>query len=278
MKSLSFILAAAALCAAIVRVHAAAPTLVWSDEFNQPESTGPDPAKWSFDLGEGRPRGWGNDELEAYTDSRDNALIVSDPAATDGRALAIRARRAGGHYTSARIRTESKFSFRYGRLEARARVPRGAGCWPAFWAIGVDKPLVGWPACGEIDVMEWVGAAPGRIKGSLHAFGYSGARCLNADCVLPNGASYSDAYHVFAVDWYPGEIHFLMDGAVYEVRRKGDLPAGSQWPYDRPFFILLNFAVGGRWPGPPDAETVFPQDYRIDYVRVYTLPGAEHGH
>jgi len=264
--------ALAFLLAALAPLHAAGPTLIWSDEFNQAESTGPDPAKWTFDLGAGNPPGWGNSELEIYTDSRSNALIVSDPAATDGKALALRARLENGRYTSARIHTASKFTFKYGRMEARARVPRGAGCWPAFWALGANKPDAGWPGCGEIDVMEWVGQKPGNIKGSLHAFGYSGGKCLNADCVLPGGASYSDAYHVFAVDWYPEEIRFSMDGAVYETRRKADIPAGSQWPYDRPFFILLNFAVGGKWPGPPNSETVFPQDFRIDYVRVYELP------
>jgi hypothetical protein len=133
---------------------------------------------------------------------------------------------------------------------------------------------VGWPACGEIDIMEWVGKDPADIKGSLHAPGFYGEHPLNADCVLPGGAVYGDAYHVFAVDWYPGEIVFSMDGKVYEVRRKADRPAGSQWPFDHPFRILLNFAVGGRWPGPPDSHTVFPQDYRIDYVRVYSLPAT----
>jgi len=199
-------------------------------------------------------------------------LIVSDPAATDGRALAIRAQDTNGSYTSARIKTSGTFTFQYGRLEARARVPSGVGCWPAFWALGSNNPTVGWPACGEIDVMEWVGQTPSHIKGSLHATGYSGGQSLNADCVLPGNSSYSDGYHVFAVDWYPNEIVFSMDGTVYEDQKESGIPAGSAWPFVQPFFIILNFAIGGNWPGPPDADTIFPQDFRIDYVRVYSLP------
>jgi beta-glucanase (GH16 family) len=271
-KSFQVSAAIAFFAAALMPLRAATPQLVWSDEFNQPLASGPDPTKWSYDLGVGNPPGWGNDELETYTSSRSNSLIVADADATDGRALAIRAQAANGSYTSARIQTGSSFSFTYGRLEARAKVPAGIGCWPAFWALGSDNATVGWPACGEIDVMEWVGQTPSHIKGSLHATGYSGGDSLNADAVLPNNASYSDAYHVFAVDWYADQIIFSMDGVVYEVRKKSDIPAGSSWPFNAPFFIILNFAVGGDWPGPPNASTVFPQDYRVDYVRVYSLP------
>jgi beta-glucanase (GH16 family) len=263
-----------ALAGPLLRAQPAAPVLVWSDEFNQPAGSQPDPSKWGYDLGVGDPPGWGNNELETYTSSPSNVLVVDDPAATDGKALAIRAQDSGGSYTSARIKTESTFTFTYGRMEARARVPAGVGCWPAFWALGSNITTAGWPTCGEIDVMEWVGQTPSHIKGSLHANGYSGGQSLNADCVLPGNASYSDAYHVFAADWYPDQVVFSMDGAVYEVRKKSDIPAGSQWPFDLPFFIILNFAVGGDWPGPPNSSTVFPQDFRIDYVRVYSLPPA----
>jgi beta-glucanase (GH16 family) len=133
---------------------------------------------------------------------------------------------------------------------------------------------VGWPDCGEIDVMEWIGKEPSRIKGSLHAPGYFANHSLNADVFLPDGAAFGEAYHVFAADWYPGEIVFSMDGVVYEDRKKADRPAGSKWPFDHPFQVILNFAVGGGWPGPPDSSTVLPQDYRVDYVRVYALPSA----
>jgi beta-glucanase (GH16 family) len=257
-----------------IRAGAVSPVLIWSDEFNQAEGSSPSPAKWSYDLGVGTPPGWGNDELETYTSSPANSLVVSDADATDGKALALRALAANGAYTSARIKTSATFSFKYGRMEARAKVPTGVGCWPAFWALGINNPQVGWPACGEIDVMEWVGQTPSHIKGSLHATGYSGGNSLNADSVLPGAESYSDAYHVFAVDWYPDQIIFSMDGTVYEVRKQGEIPAGSAWPFVQPFFIILNFAVGGDWPGPPDASTVFPQDFRVDYVRVYSLPAT----
>ena len=198
--------------------------------------------------------------------------MVSDPDATDGKALAIRAQSSGGSYTSARIQTGSTFSFKYGRLEARAKVPKGAGVWPGFWALGSNIGTAGWPACGEIDVMENVGQTPDSISGSLHATGYSGGSALTAQSVLSGGQAYADAYHVFAVDWYPDRIIWSVDGVVYEVQTEAGIPAGASWPFVQNFFIILDFAVGGNWPGPPNASTVFPQDYRVDYVRVYSLP------
>jgi beta-glucanase (GH16 family) len=252
---------------------AATPTLVWHDEFNQAVGTGPDPTKWTYDLGVGNPAGWGNNELESYTNSRSNSVIVADPNATDGKALAIIAQYTNGAYTSARLNTETTYSFQYGRLETRARVPTGAGLWPAFWTLGSDITTVSWPGCGEIDVMEWIGSVPGQVDGSLHATGYPGAG-LTASSVLPAGASYSDAYHVFAVDWYPAEIVFSVDGVVYEDQKEAAVPSGYQWPFTQPFFILLNLAIGGNFPGPPNSATMFPQSYLVDYVRVYSLPSS----
>jgi beta-glucanase (GH16 family) len=271
MKQREFLLLIGLVSTAASRLQAASPVLVWSDEFNQPASSGPDGSKWIYDLGTGEPTGWGNNELETYTDSRTNSFVAGDPAATDGYALVIRAVKSDSGYTSARIKTRD--TFQYVRFETRARIPSGAGCWPAFWALGGNLGAAGWPGCGEIDVMEWIGKVPGRIKGSLHAPGYSGNQSLNADVFLPNGAIFGEAgYHVFAADWYPDEIVFSMDGVVYEDRKKEDIPAGSKWPFDHPFQVILNFAVGGGWPGPPDSNTVFPQEYRVDYVRVYSLP------
>jgi beta-glucanase (GH16 family) len=255
------------------RAGAATPTLVWHDEFNQPVGSGPDTTKWTYDLGVGNPAGWGNNELETYTNSRSNSVIVADPDATDGKALAIIAQSSNGSYTSARLNTEATYSFQYGRLEARARVPSGVGLWPAFWTLGSDITTVTWPGCGEIDVMEWIGSEPGQVDGSLHATGYPGAG-LTASSVLAGGASYSDAYHVFAIDWYPAEIVFSVDGVVYEDQKEASLPAGYQWPFAQPFFILLNLAVGGNFPGPPNSATTFPQSYLVDYVRVYSLPSS----
>lgn len=269
MKAKNHRAAALALCCllgALPLARAATPTLVWSDEFNGTPGSGPDPAKWTYDLGGG---GWGNDELETYTNSRSNSLIVADPNALDGSALAIRAQDSSGNYTSARIKTEGIYSFQYGRMEVRASLPAGAGFWPAFWALGNNITTAGWPACGEVDVMEWVPQTPGEIYGSLHS---TGSNNLTEGYILPNNATYSNAYHVFAMDWYPNEIVFSMDGIVYEDQKESALAAGTAWPFDQPFFIILNLAVGGQWPGPPTTGTVFPADFRIDYVRVYSLP------
>src|ERR1019366_7140705 len=269
MRYRALALALAVLAGAPPRAHAATPVLVWSDEFNQAAGTQPDPAKWAYDVGAGNPAGWGNNELESYTSSASNAQIVADPNATDGKALAITALKSSGAYTSARIYTNS--SFTACRLEARARMPAGAGVWPAFWALGSNINTVGWPACGEIDVMEWGGSSltPGDVQGSLHAPNY------NPTTVYPlaNNARFNDAYHVFAADCYPNEIVFSVDGTVYEDLKESAQPAGATWPFDAPFFILLNLAVGGNYPASP-AGTAFPQTYLVDYVRVYSLPSA----
>jgi len=242
-------------------------TLVWQDDFNQPLGSGPDPAKWVHDLGD---NGWGNRELQNYTDSRENSFVAPDADAAHGRALVIRAvRTPEGGYTSARLKTHGRFATVYGRIEARLRLPRGQGIWPAFWMLGDNIEQVPWPACGEIDVMELIGHQPGTLYGTLHGPGYSGDQGLSKSTVLPGGATFNDAYHVFAVDWQPGRIDWLLDGRVYHSLTPASLPRGTRWVFDgAPFFLLLNFAVGGRWPGYPDATSVFPQEYRIDYVRV----------
>ena len=247
--------------------HAAPP--LWQDEFNQPAGTGPDPAKWTHDLGSS---GWGNKELQAYTASRENSFIVADPEATDGHALVLKAvRAADGSYTSARLKTQGKFATGYGRIEARLKLPRGQGIWPAFWMLGDDiNGAAPWPSCGEIDVVELIGHKPGTLHGTLHGPGYSGQHGLTKSTVLPGGANFADAYHVFAVDWQPGKIEWLLDGKIYHTVTRADLPAGARWVFDDAHhFLLLNLAVGGLWPGYPDATTQFPQEYRIDYVRVY---------
>ncbi|MFZ5496982.1 MAG: glycoside hydrolase family 16 protein [Verrucomicrobiota bacterium] len=244
--------------------------LVWQDVFDQPEGSGPDPARWSHDLGAG---GWGNAELQTYTDSRANSVVVRDPAALNGRALAIRALRApDGGYTSARLTTQGRFSIAHGRIEARLKLPQGQGIWPAFWMLGDGFGRVPWPDCGEIDIMELVGHKPGTLHGTLHGPGYSAGEGITKSVVLPGGAAFADTYHVFAVDWRPGRIDWLLDGEPYHTLSPADLPAGSRWVFDdSPFFLLLNLAVGGRWPGYPDATTQFPQEYRVDYVRVSRL-------
>jgi beta-glucanase (GH16 family) len=256
-----------ALAAHLLTMISSASTPVWQDEFNQPVGSGPDPAKWVHDLGD---NGWGNQELQVYTDTRENSFIVADPDATDGRALVLKAVRTAGGYTSARLKTHGKFSTGAGRIEARLKLPRGQGIWPAFWMLGDKIDSLPWPACGEIDIVELIGHQPGTLYGTLHGPGYSGKHGLTKSTVLAAGATFSEGYHVFAVDWRPGRIDWLLDGKVYHSRTRADLPAGSKWIFDDiSCFLLLNLAVGGLWPGYPDATTQFPQEYRVDYVRVY---------
>jgi beta-glucanase (GH16 family) len=221
-----------------------------------------------YDLG---GNGWGNNELETYTSEPANASVAADAGASDGKALYIRAlKTASGGYTSARIKTLGKFAPIYGRIEARARLANGQGIWPAFWMLGSNISSVGWPACGEIDIIESINAAPKKVYGTLHGPGYSGDKALQGTTTLSNG-TLDQAYHVYAVDWSSDKIVWSFDGAAYYTVTPATLPAGSRWVFnDNPFFLLLNLAVGGNWPGSPDGTTAFPQTFAIDYVRVYS--------
>lgn len=243
---------------------------LWQDEFDQPIGSGPDLSRWTHDLGD---NGWGNAELQNYTDSRENSSVVADPAALNGKALVLKAvRTAKGGYSSARLKTQGKFSLTQGRIEARIKIPKGQGIWPAFWMLGESITRIGWPACGEIDIMEVVGHEPHRLHQTLHGPGYSAANGITKAITLPGDVSLSDDYHVYAVEWSPGRIAWFLDGRLNHVCTPADLPKGAKWVFDdSPFFILLNLAVGGRWPGYPDETTRFPQEMRIDYVRVYSL-------
>jgi beta-glucanase (GH16 family) len=248
-------------------------TMVWSDEFNQADGSKPDPKKWAFDIG---GNGWGNHELEYYTDSSQNAFIQ------DG-VLVIRALReehvrqdgVAMHYTSARLKTQGKFSQAYGRFEARIKIPYGQGLWPAFWMLGEDIPKVGWPTCGEIDIMENIGKEPSMVHGTIHGPGYSGAGGIGASYALPPKQRFADDSHLFAVEWEPGTIRFYVDNGLYETRARAELSPNAKWAFDHPFFLLLNVAVGGDWPGDPDTTTVFPQTMRVDYVRVYSTRNGD---
>ena len=262
------------LCAAICWIAllpavAAPPSwrLVWSDEFNGPPGTPPDPAKWVYDLGGG---GWGNQELEVYTDSRANSL-------QDGRGnLVIQALAPGaGKFTSARLTTQGKFSIEYGRVEARIKIPSGQGIWPAFWMLGSNMTAAGWPACGEIDIMENIGREPSAVHGTVHGPGYSGAHAIGKPFVLASGR-FADDYHVYAIEWDPQRVDFLVDGAGYYTVTPASLPPGAKWVYNQPFFLILNVAVGGAWPGNPDGTSVFPQRMLVDYVHVYRREPMRH--
>ncbi len=247
-------------------------TLVWSDEFDGDAGTQPDPAKWVHDLGGG---GWGNAELETYTDRPENA-------AHDGEGhMVITAREETftGHdgierpYTSARLKTQGTFSTQYGRIEARLKLPTGQGIWPAFWMLGDAITEVGWPRCGEIDIMEHIGHEPTRVFSALHAPGHSGPNPLSSHYDLPDGQRFPDGFHVFAVEWGPDAIHWEVDGHRYHTRTPADAQP-HDWAFDVPMFIILNVAVGGHWPQYPDETTVFPQTLMIDYVRVYEADGS----
>jgi len=167
-------------------------------------------------------------------------------------------------YTSARLNTAGKFTQTYGRFEARMKLPRGASMWPAFWALGQDIGSVGWPNCGEIDFMENIGREPNTVHGTLHGPGYSGAGGIGA---AYNGPVFADGFHTFTVEWRPNQIQWFVDGNHFQTRTPADLN-GNRWVFDHPFFMILNLAVGGNWPGPPDGNTRFPQQLVIDYVRV----------
>lgn len=251
--------------------------LVWGDEFKGARGSAVDARKWTEESG---GTGWGNKELQYYTTGARNAYL-------DGRgSLVIRAVEetlpesfkcwyGPCRYTSARLITRGKFSQAYGRFEARLRVPRGQGLWPAFWLLGEDIGRVGWPACGEIDVMENIGREPSTVHGTVHGPGYSGAQGIGAPSALPGGRRFADDFHVFAVEWEPRALRWYVDGRVYQTLTPDKLPAGAKWVFDHPFFILLNVAVGGQWPGDPDRTTTFPQTMTVDYVRVYRRAGFQ---
>jgi beta-glucanase (GH16 family) len=234
------------------------PTAAWSDEFDGPANALPDSSKWTYDLGGG---GWGNQELETYTNSPDNVHL-------DGNGhLIIRVVSNGSAFTSARLKTQGLFTAQYGHLEASIKLPAGRGIWPAFWMLGSNITSVGWPQCGEIDVMENIGSEPSVNHGSVHGPGYSGGRSVTARYVLPGNARFSDGFHTFAIDWTPGTIVFSVDGTNYQTVTRSSIPSGAAWVFDAPFFLLLNVAVGGTFPGSPDATTSFPQEMVVDYVR-----------
>ncbi|HZV60488.1 MAG TPA: glycoside hydrolase family 16 protein, partial [Candidatus Eremiobacteraceae bacterium] len=174
------------------------------------------------------------------------------------------------NYTSARLKTQELFAQAYGRFEARIKIPKGQGIWPAFWMLGNDIGTVGWPKCGEIDIMENIGKEPGSVHGSLHRPSTTGPTSdLTSTFTLPAGQSFSDDFHLYAVEWEPGVVRFYVDANLYATFNSSQWPAGGKWVFDHPFFIILNVAVGGDWPGPPDATSTFPQTMLVDYVRVY---------
>lgn len=230
--------------------------LVWNDEF---DGDSIDVANWTYDLG---GHGWGNGESQHYTDRPDNARLENGMLVIEAR----QERYMGSYYTSARLKSQGLQEFQYGRIEARLKVPAGKGLWPAFWMLGSNFSTVGWPDCGEIDIMEYVGREPDLILGTIHGPGYSGALGLSHW----NRQDYdiADDFHTYAVEWNEEQITWFYDGEEYGTYARSDI-GEREWPFDQPFFIILNLAVGGTLPGPVGLDTVFPAQYLVDYVRVF---------
>jgi beta-glucanase (GH16 family) len=239
-------------------------TPIAADEFDGPAGAAPDPRFWSFEVGGG---GFGNAELEFNTDRSTNAAL--DGAGN----LVITARREeyqGRSFTSARLSTRALQQVAYGRVEARMKLPRGQGLWPAFWLLGANISEVGWPNCGEIDVMESRGAQPALAYGSLHGPGYSGGGAISNVFRAAAGATLADAMHVYAAEWDPDEVRWSVDGVIYGRAHATRLRSGQRWVLDgHPFFVVLDLAVGGNYGGAPDATTPFPQSLLVDYVRLF---------
>jgi beta-glucanase (GH16 family) len=233
--------------------------LVWQDEFDGPQGQIPDSTKWTYDIG----TDWGNSQLEYDTNRPENASLDGDGN------LVITARREaymGQPFTSARIKTQGLFEQTYGRFEARIKLPYGPGIWPAFWLLGSDVETVGWPECGEIDIMEYRGQQTNLIHGTVHGPGYSGGNSVTKSFGFEQDRFDVD-FHLFAVEWGADYIRFYVDEALYQEIKPGDL--SGQWVFDHSFFIILNIAVGGNYVGFPTSETPFPQTMLVDYVRVY---------
>jgi beta-glucanase (GH16 family) len=258
--SSSFATALPLLGATVIACSSADPApppwqLTWSDEFN---GTALDTTKWSYDTGDS----FGTGQLDVDT---------MDPAnvSVSGGQLNLTARYDGQTYTSGRIETNGHFSQKYGRFEARIQIPQGVGMWPAFWLLGTDYGTVGWPQCGEIDIMENRGADPTTVVGSFHG---PGGDDKTAGYKLPGGGSFSAGFHTFAVEWEPGVVRWYADDTLYETQSSDLLPRTEPWVFDHTFFVILDLAVGGKF-GPTDATTVFPQSMLVDYVRIYARAG-----
>ena len=234
-------------------------TLIWGDEFDA--SGAPDPTKWTYDLGNGA-WGWGNNELQNYTDSPENVTVQ------DGR-LYIFARNEGG-FTSARIKSQGLFDFQYGRVDIRAVLPIGQGIWPALWMLGSDIDQVSWPACGEIDIMELVGHQPRLVHGTCHWGPNNAERQYNGTIApaLEFPATFADEFHVFSLIWEEDEVNILLDDVVYHTITPADMN-GYEYPFNDAFFFIMNVAIGGNWPGDPDETTPFPGFMAVDYIRVF---------
>jgi beta-glucanase (GH16 family) len=234
--------------------------LVWNDEFDGDSGTAPSDSKWTYDIGTGQ-NGWGNNELQSYTNNSRN--ISKDGL---GHLVITAIKDGSGNYTSARIKTEGLFSQQYGRIEARIKTPTGSGIWPAFWMLGSNIKDVGWPQCGEIDIMEQKGKFSNITYGTLHGPGYSGGEAISTAYGLQNDRFDMD-FNIYAVEWDENQIDFYVNNYLYKRVKPSDIP--GEWVFNQPFFIIMNVAVGGNFVGPPNINTPFPCSMYIDYIRVY---------
>lgn len=237
-------------------------TLTWSDEFN---GTSLDNTIWGHQNGDGCPGlcGWGNNELEYYTDRPENLFFQNGKLIIEARPESFN----GKNYTSSKILTQGKKPIKFGRIDIRAILPKGKGIWPAFWLMPEKSVFGGWPKSGEIDLMEVVGHEPNKTHGTLHYGPGPGSTQINRNYTLPSG-TFNDAFHVFSLEWKEDQLKWLIDGNVFSTVNKADLGANN-YPFNEEFFLIFNLAVGGNWPGNPDVNTYFPQWLIVDYIRVY---------
>ncbi|MGQ9855505.1 MAG: glycoside hydrolase family 16 protein [Fervidobacterium sp.] len=245
--------------------------LVWSDEFSGPKI---DTSKWRFEIGNNN--GWGNGEWQYYTEGK-NAWIENDMLVIEARNETVKDGNKTFNYTSTRMKTESNFSVQYGKIEARIKFPYGKGLWPAFWMLGTNIRYVGWPMCGEIDIVEFLGHDKWTVYGTLHGPGYHGSSAIGGKIRLePPKPDFTSDFHVFGIMWDEEKIVWYVDDTVYHIVTKSAVESrGKIWVFDNEFFIILNMAVGGYWPGYPTNETKFPARMYVDYVRVYELQNDE---
>lgn len=233
--------------------------LLMQDEFSTDGT--PNPAIWDYNIGTG-DNGWGNSELQYYTDRPENIKVENGMLKITAQKEAF----MGSQYTSARILTKGLFEQKYGRFEARIKLPWGQGIWPAFWLLGANSDEVSWPQCGEIDIMEYRGQEPTTVQGTVHGPGYSGGESVFKSYSLQNDRFDTD-FHVFGIEWGENYINFYVDDVLYNQITPDDVT--GEWVFNHPFYIIMNVAVGGNFVGSPNNETSFPQTMLVDYVRVY---------
>jgi len=240
--------------------------LIWSDEFNYKGL--PDHTKWGYETGFIR-----NNELQFYTHDRlENARVENGMLVIECRKEHFQPpNHAPVEYTSASLTTQNKFTWNYGRVEVRAKLPHGKGVWPAIWTLGADIPKVGWPSAGEIDIMEYVGKEPNFIHGTIH-YGVHGHHLSNGGQI--DAGNPADDFHIYAMEWHTNRIEFFYDGTKYHTSPIDKAGQGADNPFRKPHYLLINFALGGSWGGPVD-DSILPQTYLIDYVRIYKPKSPE---